>query len=176
MPKPAVAFSLLCACLCLATAGAEVHFSPSTGVYLAIKQEIENAKQEIVVAMYTFTNRKLAQALLEAGKRGVLIRVLLDEEAAGEISYSKHGFLRAGGIAVRLYAGTPPLYDQDWPGKMHHKFAVVDGVTVLTGSVNWTASGVHKNNENLLIIRDSALAKAYTAEFEKLWQACAPRQ
>lgn len=63
-------------------------------------------------------------------------------------------------------------------GLMHHKFMVIDGQTVLTGSANWTLSDVHgdfgapetRGNANaLLVIENPDLAAIFEEEFEILW-------
>ncbi|MFE4105163.1 phospholipase D-like domain-containing protein [Almyronema epifaneia] len=63
-------------------------------------------------------------------------------------------------------------------GLMHHKFAVIDQRIVLTGSVNWTLSGVHgdmlapetRGNANALLrIQNPELAQRFTEEFELMW-------
>jgi len=55
---------------------------------------------------------------------------------------------------------------------MHNKFAVIDGVTVITGSYNWTNSARKRNDENLLTVNSPALAETYEREFERLWRYC----
>ena len=52
---------------------------------------------------------------------------------------------------------------------MHDKFIVVDGVTVETGSFNYTASAEHKNGENILVLHDPAVAQRYGQEWDRLW-------
>lgn len=63
-------------------------------------------------------------------------------------------------------------------GLMHHKFMVVDQHTVVTGSANWTMSGIHgdftaaesRGNANSLLVIDSlALAQRFQEEFNYLW-------
>ena len=53
--------------------------------------------------------------------------------------------------------------------KFHHKFAVIDEVVVLTGSMNWSESTEAWNYENVVTIRDSQIAKAYSKEFDSLF-------
>ena len=53
--------------------------------------------------------------------------------------------------------------------KFHHKFCVIVGETVITGSYNWTVLADESNHENLLIVRDTETARKYTAQFEAVW-------
>jgi phosphatidylserine/phosphatidylglycerophosphate/cardiolipin synthase-like enzyme len=63
--------------------------------------------------------------------------------------------------------GTPQLARGD---KLHHKFAVIDGKTVITGSFNWSPSAAHQNDEVLLVIRSPQLAAHFTREMDRLWR------
>lgn len=157
--------ALLLAVSPVAFASVAVHFSP--GVRQHILPLLNQATRSIDVAMYSFTDSDLAWALVRAHERGVKVRLYLDsEQAAGK--YSKSRFFEGRGLAVRYYRGE---------GIMHHKFAVIDAKTVVTGSYNWTASAEERNRENALIIVDPGIATSYQAEFERLWgggQATAP--
>jgi phosphatidylserine/phosphatidylglycerophosphate/cardiolipin synthase-like enzyme len=42
---------------------------------------------------------------------------------------------------------------------------VIDGETVITGSFNFTKSSEERNAENLLVLRDGALAERYEANW-----------
>jgi phosphatidylserine/phosphatidylglycerophosphate/cardiolipin synthase-like enzyme len=48
----------------------------------------------------------------------------------------------------------------------HNKVIVIDGDTAITGSFNFTKAAQEKNAENLLIIRDQALAAQYTQNWQ----------
>jgi phosphatidylserine/phosphatidylglycerophosphate/cardiolipin synthase-like enzyme len=77
----------------------------------------------------------------------------------------------AGEIAQ---AGIPVRIDYRY-AIMHHKFVVVDGVTVETGSFNLTAAAESSNAENVLVLRDyPQVAGEYEAEWEKLWVESQP--
>lgn len=52
---------------------------------------------------------------------------------------------------------------------MHNKFVIVDGVTVETGSFNFTAAAESKNTENVLVLQDPAAAQRYSKEWDRLW-------
>ena len=61
--------------------------------------------------------------------------------------------------------------------RARNKFAVIDveerDPTVILGSYNWTDSGAYDNDENTLIIHDRDLARAYHAEWQRLWDTVA---
>jgi phosphatidylserine/phosphatidylglycerophosphate/cardiolipin synthase-like enzyme len=63
-------------------------------------------------------------------------------------------------------------------GLMHHKFTIVDEEIVLTGSANYTMSDVHGdasnpdtvgNANNFVVIKDPAIGKYFTEEFNIMW-------
>ncbi|HMP43350.1 MAG TPA: phospholipase D-like domain-containing protein, partial [Roseiflexaceae bacterium] len=79
----------------------------------------------------------------------------------------------AAGERDRLCAAGIRLRVEDWTGTLHNKYAIVDAATtsdplVITGSTNWSASGVASNDENTIIVHDPAIAAAYAADFERL--------
>jgi phosphatidylserine/phosphatidylglycerophosphate/cardiolipin synthase-like enzyme len=62
--------------------------------------------------------------------------------------------------------GIPRLARGD---KLHHKFAVIDNKTVITGSFNWSPTAAHTNDETLLVIHSPQLAQHFTREMDRLW-------
>jgi phosphatidylserine/phosphatidylglycerophosphate/cardiolipin synthase-like enzyme len=67
-----------------------------------------------------------------------------------------------------LNGGSTTIWLSD---KLHHKFAVVDNKTVITGSFNWSPSAAHTNDETLLVIHSPQLAKHFTREMDHLWES-----
>lgn len=146
----------------------KVLFSPTGKDRLigkALEEEISAAKREVVVAMYQFTYPALGQALA-ARKNKAKVRVLLDAHQA-RTSFSQEKTLRAAGVEVRLMemGGSGPD-----AAKFHHKFCVIDGQKVITGSYNWTVLADTENHENLLLVDDPVTGKTYQDRFEKLWK------
>jgi len=117
---------------------------------------IASAKTSILVQAYSFTSAPIAKALVDAHKRGVSVQVLLDKSQRSE-KYSSADFLANQGVLTRIDA-THAI--------AHNKIIILDGVTVLTGSFNFTKAAQDKNAENLLILHDSALAAQYTKNWE----------
>ena len=89
-------------------------------------------------------------ALVEAKKRGVHVEVLLDRSNEEEAHSDLH---------LLAEHQVPFLIDAKH-AIAHNKVMVVDRRVILTGSFNFSNSA-RGNAENVLVIRDEALAKAY---------------
>ena len=57
----------------------EVAFSPEAGSEALVVKVIASARQSIRVAAYSFTSPAVVRALMDAKKRGVDVRVLIDD-------------------------------------------------------------------------------------------------
>lgn len=135
-------------------------FSPGPGAISNVLSAIESARQTIDIAAYSFTSKDVATALDNASKSGVHVRVVADAKDNGG-RYSAVTWLQHKGISVRLN-GQYAI--------QHNKFMVIDGVTLQTGSFNYTSSAVKRNAENTIVIwNEPATAQAYKQEFERLW-------
>ena len=125
----------------------------------ALLGELQAARSSLDIAVFTFTCNELADAVLAAVRRGVRVRLITDDDQMASRG-SDVARLAKGGVAVR--------HDNS-PALLHHKFGIVDGRTVLTGSFNWTRAAVLENRENILITAEPAALSSYTREFDKLW-------
>ena len=145
-------------------------FSPSEKCSVHLLRAIERANKELLVAVYAFTNDDLASALVQAKKRGVLVRVIIDREYDVVTDRSQGKFLESQKIPLRRLSGVKIPNGEKDAGLMHQKFAVIDRSVVFTGSYNWTRAADRLNDENLLMFRDAAaLADEYRREFYNLW-------
>jgi phosphatidylserine/phosphatidylglycerophosphate/cardiolipin synthase-like enzyme len=133
-----------------------VHFSPDGGCTDAVVSALNQAKQTVLVQAYSFTSAPIAKALVDAHKRGVTIKVILDKSNLTE-KYTDADFLAHAGIPVLIDAAHAIA---------HNKVMVIDGETVITGSFNFTKGAEERNAENLLIIKDAALASYYAENWE----------
>lgn len=146
-------------------------FSPQGKCSSHILREIETAKKELLVAVYAFTNDELANALVQARKRGVAVQVIVDREFDLANETSKGKFFEAQKIPLRRVSGVKAKTQERDGGLMHQKFAVIDRRIVFTGSYNWTRSADNLNDENLLLFRDAGqLAEEYRGVFLRLWE------
>lgn len=140
-----------------------VAFSPGNAESVIV-DVISEAKTSVLMAAYSFTSRPIAQALLEAQKRGVNIYVVGDAEQAGK-RYSSFTYLANHHINVRL--------NSDFQS-MHNKFMVIDNAIVQTGSFNYTAAATKKNAENVVVIEDGQTAEKFGSYWKALYNTSAP--
>ena len=152
----------------------EVVFSPQdyTDSHLARTAElIDDANGHIDIAMYSFRDSTVMDAIERAVNRGIGIRVLFDtaSEDRKDPEGTRSAELEDLGIEVR------------WVNKiMHHKFALIDGprddieaaktAILATGSGNWSYSAGTKFDENMVILSgDARTAHSFQQEFNLLW-------
>ncbi len=140
-----------------------VIFSRTESIAQEIEGRIQAASISIDAALYRFSNPLLSRALCEAQRRGVFIRLIVDR---GKFEYNEdaRNLLNKSPFPFCLAQGR-----EGARSKMHHKFVIVDGRIVLTGSYNWTFASEEQNYENLLILQDPLLADLHRQEFDSLW-------
>ncbi len=142
-------------------------FSPSGGCTEAIVSEIGKAAQSLDIQAYVFTSPAISGAVLEANKRGVHIRIVLDKSQRSDHN-SAATLLANRGI---------PVYVDDQHGIAHNKLILIDGKVLITGSFNFSKASEERNAENLLIIRNHPKLMAdYQANFERHQSHSVPLQ
>jgi phosphatidylserine/phosphatidylglycerophosphate/cardiolipin synthase-like enzyme len=135
----------------------------SGGVDERLVALIDTATRTIDAADYDFDLENVATALANAKRRGVRVRFVTDTDTWTSTNAEVR---RAWSIVTA--ADIPVVDDQRGP-IMHHKFMVVDGEWVWTGSWNWTVGDTYRLNNNAIRIRSRDLAQNYTVEFEKMF-------
>lgn len=132
------------------------------------------ASGSIDIAMYQFTSKNIAEAVAQALKRGVPVRIIGDRSAY-KASPSKIPFLQKSGAEIYIYI-PPVAYTGLIKPLMHHKFSLfnLDGKEqwLETGSFNWTKSANTINCENIMINDDKELYQSYKNTFENLLKSC----
>lgn len=137
------------------------YFSPGDTCLNAILSAINNTKHGLHICVFTISDDRITRAILQAHRRGVKVKVLTDNEK----------LLDKGSDIKELALADIPVRIDNTPNHMHHKFAILDNKTVLTGSYNWTRSAALYNHENLIISDDKTLVKDFSQEFDRLWAA-----
>jgi len=134
----------------------QVYFSPDGGCTDAIVHTLADARSRILVQAYSFTSKPIAEALLDAHKRGVDVHIILDKSQRKE-RYSEADFFAHMGISTLI----DPVH-----AIAHNKIMIIDDDTVVTGSFNFTRAAEIHNAENLLILHNTELAALYKKNWE----------
>ncbi|WP_374105063.1 phospholipase D family protein [Burkholderia sp. LMG 13014] len=144
----------------------EVGFSPDGDGETLVLRAIGAAHSSIRLAGYTFSSPTIVRALIDARKRGVDVAVVVDYR--NNLVESRSGAPRQALNAIAA-AGIPTRTISVYP--IHHdKYMVVDGLTVETGSFNYTSAAAKRNSENVLVIwNDGPLAGRYIAHWQSRW-------
>jgi phosphatidylserine/phosphatidylglycerophosphate/cardiolipin synthase-like enzyme len=123
----------------------------------ALAAAIEQARLSVEVATDDFDLWSLRDALIAAHQRGVVVRVVAENDNLSEPE-----------LQALVQAGIPVLGDRR-EGLMHDKFVIIDRWEVWAGSMNFTLSGAYKSNNNLIRLRSPQLAENYLAEFAEMF-------
>ncbi|MFB6132625.1 MAG: phosphatidylserine/phosphatidylglycerophosphate/cardiolipin synthase family protein [Halanaeroarchaeum sp.] len=127
-------------------------------------ERLEAAEHRIALAGYTLTSMRIADALVDAQERGVLVAVLVDDSPVGGTSSRQIEMLEKltdAGIEVSVSGGPRGRY------QFHHaKYAVVDDAVLVT-SENWKPAGVGGNASRGwgVVLEDHRLAEHLAGVF-----------
>ena len=140
-----------------------VRFGPDDPMVETLLQLVDGARRTLDIAVFTLTDDRLADAIVAAHARGVAVRILSDDDKSWDRG-SDIRRLRDRGVEVRC--------DRS-PYHFHHKFALIDGDALATGSYNWTRGADRDNRENFLVSWDTALVGPFREAFERMWRELA---
>ena len=135
----------------------DLWFSPSGGCTTACVAALDGAKESVYVQAYSFTSAPIAQALVNAKNRGVVVKVILDKSQRSE-RYTEADFI--------AHAGIPTWIDAKH-SIAHNKIMVIDEAIIITGSFNFTKSAESSNAENMLVIHAKPMAARYITNWQE---------
>lgn len=138
-----------------------VYFSPVSDILSPVLNAIKNAQSEILVSAFYLTHGDIIDELINAQKRGVRVLVIIDALSSSNFK-NQVNTLRQNGVKVKV---------ENWGGKNHQKNILIDSKTFVTGSANFSKSAVLNNDENLLIVQNPYLSKAYRKYFFELYNS-----
>lgn len=140
----------------------EVAFSPEAGAEALVLKVIDSAKQSIRLAGYSFTSPAVVRSLIAARRRGVDVRIVLDDKGnRGRSSIAAMNLIVGADIPLRVIS-TYAIH--------HDKYIVVDGRHTQTGSFNFSQAAAKSNSENVLVAWDNVpVAQQYLSHWENRW-------
>ncbi|RZL90874.1 MAG: phospholipase D family protein [Variovorax sp.] len=161
------AFALLAGCASAPSAPPsgsqiEVAFSPDAGSKALVLKVIDSARASIRLAGYSFTSPSVVRALIDAKRRGVDVRVLIDDKGnRGKANIAAMNLLVGANIPTKVIS-TYAIH--------HDKYIVVDGKHTQTGSFNYSQAAAKSNSENVLVMwSNPKVATTYLAHWDSRW-------
>ncbi|WP_424360215.1 phospholipase D-like domain-containing protein [Methylocystis parvus] len=144
----------------------EQHFAPTENLERLDVAEIARATRTLDVAAYALTDVAVIDAIAEAARRGVKVRVYLDGKQAARNDDSptitEHlGRLAETGALIKYKPGAEP--------PMHLTAYCVDGATLRTGAANFSASGLKMQDNDAVFLRGANVCAAFAAHFATMW-------
>lgn len=122
-----------------------------------LAREIARAGRTLDCALFELESARLADQLIAAHDRGVVVRIVAEDDYIGNPEM------------MRVIAAGIPVVTDGRSASMHNKFLVIDAERVWTGSMNLTDNDAWRNNNNAVLIRSHELAKNFTVEFEEMF-------
>lgn len=140
---------------------------------------INGARQSLYIAVQELESESITRALINARQRGIIVRLILEGQYLTVRNAVPNPFIPGGNNeenrrlhAALLRADLDIISDLN-PETFHQKFIVRDHGTsnaaVLTGSTNFTPTGVSSNLNHIIILRSQRIVNLFLEEFEESW-------
>lgn len=146
-----------------------------------IGKTIDDATKSVDLALFVFSAQELADILQQKQEQGITIKGIFDPGFAHRY-YSEMLDM----LGATLYSHCQPeANNHPWLNplttvgiaqvnsgdKLHHKFAVIDNVTVISGSHNWSEAANSQNDEAVIVINNAKVAPHFVQEFQRLYSS-----
>ena len=121
--------------------------------------EIQQASQNIFLAMAYFTDRDIANAIIESKRKGVNVDIVLSSNAQNETVTL---MFKGAGVSIHAFE------TGDERGMMLHKFCLIDNKLSINGSYNYSYNASNNNVENIQVSDDLHTYRQLLSEFERI--------
>ncbi len=140
-------------------------FAPEDHVGNHLVSILNKAQESIYFMAFSFTDDNLGESIRSRAKQGVEVTGVMD---AGQIKSNigtEYDPFKQDGLDVRQDGNA---------GQMHEKVMIIDARIVIVGSYNFTRSADTRNDENVVVIYNEAIAEEFEREFQRLLQEAHP--
>ena len=159
------AFALVLVFLSLTRADSPliVHYAPVENLEHVDIALLDKAERKIDIAAYVLTDWPVILALIRAAERGVKVRVYMGARQFGgdHAAQLLQKLISTPGIEIRVKHAGAPL--------MHLKSYQIDGRWLRTGAANFSASGLKRQDNDLLVIDNQTAAAAFERRFDAMF-------
>jgi len=143
----------------------------NNGIDRFVTPVLKDAKKTIDVTSFDLNLPSVVNALVDAKKRGVAVRMVVDEENGTQTLKASDSPSGEEEDTLKTFAdaGIPVVDGGRSNGLMHNKMIIVDGATLFMGSWNMSYNDTFRNDNNLLKVTDKTLIANYQAKFNELF-------
>lgn len=131
-------------------------------IFDLIIKKIEEAESSILIAASWFTDSDLFEALIRKydSIKNIDIKIILDGNK--DNFYLPFKKLVDNGAIVKMVKKNTGF------GRMHSKFCIIDNVSLISGSYNWSKNARTNNDENIIYTHDQQTVSEFLNEFKQL--------
>ncbi len=154
--------------LSIGGARGQVAFGAADAQVDLLVEQIQSAKQSVVVAAHTLTHAEVVNALLQAKASGLRVVVLLDATNAEIDGFWEEELINGGVLVVR--DGNQNSPSEGVGGRLGHQLVLIDGMEQAAGSIlvvsstPWSQTAVNRDDDNLLVLQNADIASRYALE------------
>lgn len=133
-------------------------------------QRLHGLRVPLNIAMYAFTDRAIAQVLVEDADAGTAIRIYRDGEQyeAEERDAERYG--RAS--VASMFGGHDNIHVRVKPASrmdLMHLKCWSDGKVLRDGSANWSPAGLKRQDNDAHFTTDPQKVREFNRDFEQMW-------
>ena len=139
----------------------DIYFSPDDRVLNALLPVLRSAEKSIYFLAYSFTSNDLGNLVRDKAAKGLTVEGVMDEEQVASNQGTEFDPFLQAGVDVRIDGNE---------GLMHHKVFIIDEKIVIFGSYNFSQSAEERNDENVIIVYNEAIAQQFMQEFQRVWK------
>jgi len=139
----------------------DTFFSPDDGVLNALAALLSSAEESIHFLAFSFTSNDLGAIVRDKAEAGLAIAGVMDDGQIRSNQGTEFDPFKQAGLDVKI---------DGIDGQMHHKIFIVDEKIVVLGSYNFSQAAETRNDENVIVIYNEAIAKQFMMEFQRVWE------
>ncbi len=140
-----------------------IHYAPAENLERIDVGLIDSARTRLDMAAYVLTDWPVMEALDRAARRGVRVRLYLDRGwlPDGAPPPPFRALLDNPGVKIRVKRAGAPL--------MHLKSYQIDGRVLRSGAANFSASGLKRQDNDLIVIENAGAVAGFLRRFETIY-------
>ncbi len=151
--------------------GAEAHFSPTENLEELDVKYLRQARESVDVAMFAFTDQRIAETLKQLAVGHVKVRIYRDqgqfreeEEKAARFRGLSTSLLLRGSVNIQIRVKQGSERDL-----MHEKAWCLDRRLLRDGSANWSPGGEMTQDNQIHITTDQGQIAGFERSFDEMW-------